>query len=90
MSQTATDGEVEDVLKSTVNTTTFGIFTEPYKLDCDETEKGPGSDEFGSVPEMHSVELSDDAIDFYAKYPFSKQPATVISKKVLIQVMRPH
>ena len=70
MSQTATDGEVEDVLKSTVNTTTFGIFTEPYKLDCDETEKGPRSDEFGTVPEMSGAELDSVTIDFYAMYLF--------------------
>jgi hypothetical protein len=68
MTQTATDEEAEAFLKNTVNATKFGVFTKPYKLTCDEAEKGPSSDEFGTVPQMTSAELSSDEVDFYARY----------------------
>ena len=64
MSQIATDEEAEGFLKSTINSTKFGIFTKPYKLDCDETEKGPISADFGTVPQMKNGELTSAEIDF--------------------------
>jgi len=70
MSQTATDADVEAFLKNTVNATKFGIFTKPYKFDCDESERGPKSAEFGEVPQMNTGELTTDDINFYARYLF--------------------
>jgi len=70
VSQIATDEEAEVFLKNTVNSTKFGIFAKPYKLECDETEKGPSSADFGTVPEMNGGELSPDDINFYARYLF--------------------
>ena len=68
MRQITTDEEAEVFLKSTINSTKFGIFTKPYKMDCDETEKGPSSPEFGTVPAIDSGELTIDAINFYSMY----------------------
>ena len=75
MSKTATNEEAEAFLKNTVNATKFGIFTKPYKLNCDETEKGPSSTEFSIVPEMNTAELSSEAINFYARYLFDAASA---------------
>ena len=70
VSQIATDEEAEVFLKNTVNSTKFGIFAKPYKMDCDETEKGPSNADFGTVPEMNGGELSSGGIHFYARYLF--------------------
>jgi len=69
VSQTATDGQVEALLKDTVNATKFGNFVKPYKFLCDPTETGSQNAQFGRVPEISgAVDLPLNAVQFWTRW----------------------